>query len=486
MALSPIFVCVLSGVIAMLVDAFGSRRAAALSGALLLGCAGVLALWQSTSDAVRVLPVLLGGGGFAATWSVIAFTAAFSVLGGTNDLSARRGGGGVAALIGLASAGSMLLAGSVDLLFSLIALETIAVCSYAIVVAGGTGRSAEAGMKYVVQGALATGLFLAGMAIHVAVTGGATEFGPIYAGMAEVALPATAATVFLLAAYAFKLGAVPFHSWAPDAFETAPPAGGAFMASAPKIGAMLGLTLLFGLLVEPFAIQEVPTLSHVIMFGAIAAGSILVGNLAGLRQSSYLRMLGYSGVAQIGYALVGSAAGSEAIPAVLLLVSVYAVAAVGAFLYAQFVRAVRPAWDGSIAGMAGIGKEYPLLGIALAVLMLSLTGIPLTAGFWGKYQVFTFAVQAGLEWLVLLGVLGSVVSFGYYGAVMRSAFFEDAPESDSAPLEAEEAEEVGESVSAPDIPAAAAIVMCALAIIIVGLLPLAVGMTPLLEFFSVR
>jgi len=483
MALSPIFVSVLAGVVAMLVDAFGSRRAAALSSAALLAGAGGLAAWQSTVDAAPVLPVLLGGGGFAAAWAVIALTAALSVLGGTNDLATRKGGGGIAALIGLASAGSMLLAGSVDLLFSLIALETIAVCSYAIVVAGGTDRSAEAGMKYVVQGALATGLFLAGMAIHVAVTGGATEYGPIYAGVLEVAMPATAATVFLLSAYAFKLGAVPFHSWAPDAFETAPPAGGAFMASGPKIGAMLGVMVLFGLLVEPFAVQKLPTLSHVIMFGAIAAGSILVGNLAGLRQTSYLRMLGYSGVAQIGYALVGSTAGAGAIPAVLLLVSAYAVAAVGVFLYAQFVRAVRPAWDGTVAGMAGIGKEYPLLGVALAVLMLSLTGIPLTAGFWGKYQVFTFAVQAGMEWLVLLGVLGSVVSFGYYGAVLRSAFFEDAPQADTVPGESGEA---GESVPVSDSMAAAAIVACALAVVAVGLVPLAIGLTPFLEFFSVR
>jgi len=481
-SLSPVFVSVIAGVVAMLTDAFGSRRAAALASAGLLAIAGGLGIWQAFTPPARIIPALAGGGGFAAAWGVIALTAALSVFGGTEDLAVRRSGGGVAALIGFATAGSMLLAGSLDLLFGLIALETIAVCSYAIVVAGGTDRAAEAGMKYVIQGALATGLFLVGMAIHIGVTGGGTDYASVSTGMPEFALPATAATVFLLAAYAFKLGAAPFHSWAPDAFETAPPAGGAFMASGPKVGAILGLMIFFGATVEPVAIRTVSTLSHVILFATLAVGSILIGNLAGLRQTSYLRMLGYSGVAQIGYALVGLAVGITAIPAVTLLVSTYAVAAVGAFLYAQFVRSVRPGWDGSIAGMAGVAKEYPLSGVALAVLMLSLTGIPLTAGFWGKLYVFTFAVNAGLEWLVLIGVLGSVVSFGYYGAVLRSAFFEDSPTTVAAE---DPALGEGEGAAVPDRRAAAAIVACALAVVVVGLLPLAIGLTPLLEFFYI-
>lgn len=481
-SLSPVFVSVIAGVVAMFADAFASRRAAALSSAALLAIAGGLGIWQAFTPPVRIIPSLAGGGGFAAAWGVIALTAALSVFGGTEDLAARRSGGGVAALIAFATAASMLLAGSLDLLFGLIALETIAVCSYAIVVAGGTDRAAEAGMKYVIQGALATGLFLVGMAIHVGVTGGGTDYVSVGTGMPEFALPATAATVFLLSAYAFKLGAVPFHSWAPDAFETAPPAGGAFMASGPKVGAILGLMIFFGIIVEPVTPNTVPTISHVILFAILAAGSILVGNLAGLRQTSYLRMLGYSGVAQIGYALVGLTVGIAAIPAVTLLVSVYAVAAVGAFLYAQFVRSVRPDWDGTISGIAGLGKEFPLPGVALSVVMLSLTGIPLTAGFWGKLYVFTFAVNAGLEWLVLVGVLGSVVSFGYYGAVLRSAFFEDSPSIGPASVTADDA---GESTTVPDRSAAVAIVACAVVVVLVGVLPLAVGVTPLLEFFAI-
>lgn len=485
---SPLIACIATGIIAMLLDAFASRRAAAWFGGLGLLVATGLAVWQSFTATERIGDLVLLGGGVSAAWSIMAFTAALAVIGGIPDLSARKGGGGMVVLITLATAASMVLSCSVDLLLTLIALETIAVAGYALVVAGRTARSAEAGMKYVIQGALATGLFMAGLAIHVGVTAGGTELRSVLVGMPQNTLPSTVATVFILAAFAFKLGAAPFHSWAPDAFETAPPSAGAFMASTPKIGALLGLIVLFAAVVEPVA-KDIPTLSSLVLFATLAVGSILVGNLAGLRQQSYLRMLGYSGVAQVGYALVGVATGSNALAAVVLLISVYAVAAVGAFTFAQFVAARRPGWDGSIAGMAGIGKQYPFAGVCLAVVMLSLTGIPLTAGFWGKLYVFTYAVGAGLEWLVLVAVLGSVVSFGYYGAVLRSAFFEDAPvvpaEESTGESDADESaasDEVDAGIATA--PTLLALALCALAIVVVGVLPFLSGLTPFLEFFA--
>ncbi|MDO9108758.1 MAG: proton-conducting transporter membrane subunit, partial [Coriobacteriia bacterium] len=338
--------------------------------------------------------------------------------------------------------------------------------------------AAEAAMKYVIQGAVATGLYLAGLAIHVGVTGGGSDLGRVAAGMPEFALASTAATVFLLAAFAFKLGAVPFHSWAPDALETAPPSGSAFMASAPKIAAVLGLIILFSLTVEQVAIKTLPTLNHVILFATLAVGSILLGNLAGLPQTSYQRMLAYSGIAQVGYVLIGLATGSGAIPATMFLVSVYGLAALGAFLAAQFVHAARLGWDGSIAGMAGLGREHPVVAIALAILLLSLTGIPLTAGFWGKLYVFNFAVRAGLEWLVLLGVLGSVVSFGYYGAVLRSIFFDAPPAKRGTESDTEDV--------TLDRAAAGVVLVCASVVLALGIMPLFLGLFDPLTYFGYK
>jgi len=486
--ISPLLACIATGIVAMLVDAFATKRAAAWLGGVGLLVAAGLGVWQSFTATERIGDLLLLGGGISAAWSIMAFTAALAIIGGIPDLSTRKGGGGMVTLMALATAAAMVLSSSVDLILTLIALETVAVAGYALVVAGRTARSVEAGMKYVIQGALATGLFMAGFAIHVGVTGGGTELRSILVGMPQNVLPTTVATVFILAAFAFKLGAVPFHSWAPDAFETAPPSAGAFMASTPKIGALLGLIVLFAAIVEPVAPKQVPTLSYVVLFSTLAVASIFVGNLAGLRQESYLRMLGYSGIAQVGYALVGVATGSGALAAVIMLISVYAVAAVGAFTFAQFVAAKRPDWDGSVAGMAGIGKQFPIAGVCLAIVMLSLTGIPLTAGFWGKLYVFTYAVGAGLEWLVLIAVLGSVVSFGYYGAVLRSAFFEDSPVESATQSAIDElasqptAEETGADTSVA--PTMLALAACALVVVIIGILPFFSGLTPFLDFFS--
>lgn len=490
LALSPILVSVLAGVAAMLADAFAGRLWAVRASAFGLLVAAGLSVWLSGTERILAADVMIANAGIAAVWSTIALTAALSVIGGSADLSRRPGGGGVSALVAIGTAASMMLASSLDILFSLIALETIAVCCYAIVVVARTPRAAEAGMKYVIQGAVATGLFLAGLAIHVGVTGGSTDLGTIGAGVPEFGMASTIATVFVISAYAFKLGAFPFHSWAPDVLETAPPAGGAFMASAPKIGAVLGLIIFSALTIENAAVKAVPTLNHTIIFGALAVGSVLLGNLVGLRQRSYLRMLGYSGVAQVGYAFVGLAAGSltrdaatTLMQALMYLIAVYGIAAVAAFLLAQAVQRLRPAWDGSIEGMAGIGREHPVLGVATAIVMLSLTGIPLTAGFWGKLYVFTIAVGAGLEWLVLVALLGSVISFGYYGAVMRSMFFDEAPE-EASPASGEPSGVGVESEPGTDRGATAVIAGIALALLLVGTVPLATGLDPVFRFFQ--
>lgn len=424
-AVAPILLAVAAGIFAMIFDAAGWRRVAVAAGGLVLVGATIVAFVQAlTLDLVGVQGVLLGGTTYAATEAVILFCAALAVLGGWAYFTTTNNGAGAVALIAFSAAASATLAASIDLFMTLVALETIAVCAYALVASSHTSRSAEAGMKYLVQGAVATGLLVMGIAIIFGLHGAQSSYIAL-SQVVGVALfkPAATAMGFVMAALAFKMGAFPFHSWAPDAFETAPPAASAFMAGAPKVAAVLAALLLFGTV---FGAEDFANRSHV-LWATLAAASIVFGNLGGLKQTSYGRMLAYSGIAQIGYALVGLSAGGEAYRT-MFLICAYSVAVLGAFIAAEAVRIVRPGWDGSIAGMAGIAREYPGLAAALAVVMFSLTGMPLTVGFWGKLLVFISAVSAGNTWLVVVAVVGSVVSFGYYGAVLRSVYFDDCPE----------------------------------------------------------
>lgn len=487
-ALSPVLAAVAGGILAMLADAFVSRRAAVVASALGLLVAAGLALYTYLEvAATRISLALLGAGNFASAAVVIFALSALSVIGGARSLTLREPGGGVAALIAFAAAGCVLLASSLDLTMSLIALEIVAVCGYALVASARTPRSAEAAMKYAIQGAVATGLFLLGLAIHVGVLAGSGDFVAGSKSVESNMLPAAVTMTLLFAAYAFKLGAVPFHSWAPDAFETAPPSASAFMASAPKFAAAYGLFLILAVTFEPFANGP---LNPAIVIAAIAALSVVLGNLAALRQTSYTRMLGYSGIAQVGYALIGMTIGQVAFAPSLFLLAVYGLAVVGAFLVADAMSTVRPGWNGGVAGLAGLGRTRPVLALATSVLMFSLTGIPLTAGFWGKLFVFYTASASGYTWLVVIGLLGSVVSFGYYGRVLRTMYFDElsAAEPEALPElpECDDPAPLEQSGPPRFTIAEFAIALCALGILALGVAPALTpsGIEPFLRFFT--
>ena len=213
----------------------------------------------------------------------------------------------------------------------------------------------------------------------------------------------------------------------PDAFETAPPAATAVLASAGKIGPIAAIVWL--------ALSVAgPTADRVLVIAALlSVASIVFGNLAALRQRSFSRMLAYSGVAQVGYALAGVALASGS-QQVLIFAVLYGLTSVASFIFVVALREVEPSWDGSIPGLAGLSRRHPALAASLVVIMLSLTGIPLTAGFWGKFLIFGAASVGGYLWLAIVGMLGSVVSFGYYGGTLRAAFMDE--ERAAAPVEA--------------------------------------------------
>ena len=473
LALAPTWVALAGVVLALTHDAFGRSRAALAVGAVSLAAAAALAGWLAvTSEPIRVFGALAAGRGFSGVAAIVYALGALSLVAGMRGLSESGGGGQVSALTVLCAAAAALLPASVDLLVTIIALEAVALTGYALVSSARGRRSDEAAMKYFIQGAVATGLTVYALSVLYGLYGGHLFLPDLGAALAETGgRPALTAMALLLAAFAFKLGAFPFHSWAPDAYETASPSVAAFLATGPKVGALGAALLVF----PSFVFGDAAfTPSALALFSALAVASIVFGNLTGLKQTSYARMLAYSGIAQVGYALVGFAAlhgmapeNPRAATAVLVFAMAYGIAAAGAFLAAQAVRAAMPAWDGTIAGLAGLGAARPVLAASLAVCLLSLTGIPLTAGFWGKFLVFGDVVASQHAWLAVVGVLGSVVSFGYYGGTIRAVYLEDKPALLPVAVGAARAE-----AGQPDRLAEAVVVLIALVVLAIGIVPL--------------
>ena len=472
--LSPLIVTAVGAMVVMLLDAFGRPRLAVWSGALVLVLASGLAAWTAyTAEQVVLSDVLLLGAGISAAMMMVFVLSAAAVVGGAQRFALDPSGPGSVALILLSAAGGGLLVASLDLVITLIALETMAVCAYALVVTMRTPAAMESSMKYFVQGAIATGMFVMGVAIASTVFGSSTSYIRIGQGMLlSSGLPATLAATLLMTMFAFKLGALPFHSWAPDVFETAPPASAGFLASATKVAAIAGAFLLFGVSFAPGAAQR-GSMDPSTLFALLAAGSIVYGNLAALKQTSFSRMLGYSGIAQVGYALVGLTLGVAAMPATMLFVSAYGVAVLAAFLAAEFAGG-DSGWDGSISGLRDLARRNAAVGVALAVALFSLTGIPLTAGFLGKLLVFSLAVQSGYTWLAVVGLIGSVVSFGYYGGVLRAVYFDAGEGEREIPADSE-----------PRGGAMVATVALAVILLAAGIVPLLTGTEQILRFFAV-
>ncbi len=466
-AFAPHIVAVVGVAFAIMADAFG-RRAVAVFGASagLAGGAVVAGIAHGRPAAISG-DLAVSGAGFSVVSAVVLGLAAVVVIGSLGWLRSTPSGGGLAALAAVVAIAAAAIAQGADLLVLLISLEAMAVGGYALVWSARTEASTEAALKFFVQGAVATSLFVLGLAILFGMYGASTSYVWLRAGMAGMtAPPVTTAFVLIAVALAYKLGAFPFHSWAPDAFESAPPHASALLAGIPKLAVVVALMFLFTRAVFP---HIDPTIA-LWVFGALAVASMAFGVFGGLAQRSYTRMLAYSGIAQVGYALVAPALGAPAMMAVAVLLIAYAAAAAVAYLIAGYVRSVRPEWDGTIAGLAGVGRSHPLAGAALVVAMFSLVGMPLTAGFWGKFLVFGMAVSAGFWWLALVGVLASVVSFGYYGAVLKAAYFEGADPGGQGAADSPAPE------TTPDVPAVTAACVLTLVLLGIGVAPLFIGL----------
>ena len=489
---------VLGGVIALIADAFSARRLAGAVALVGLVVATASSAWSaSTAPVGSAWGVLRTGGPFSSVAAVIAGAGVLSIVGGWELFARGRWGGTLAALVAFSAAGSIAVATSRDITMLLISLEITAVCAYALVAATGTRRSSEAAMKYVIQGAIATGFFLIGLAALVAAFIPSGDLNGLSAVFARSGLYSVAMTgiVALLAALVFKAGAAPFHSWAPDVYENAAPELTAFLATGPKVAALTALTIVLELVASDTTASTVSvhgTTAIALIVAVMAVASVTIGSLVALRQRSYTRMLAYAGIAQVGYALIGASTLINPATAVFF-VSTYALATVGTFLAAAAFRQVDPGWDGSIAGLAGMGRKAPALCGALALLLMSLAGIPPLLGFWGKLVVFggvllqaSTAFEAGLTmvgWMSAIaasvGIVGSIVSLGYYGAVLRALYLTPVATVESAhPVEID-----ADTTARGGAIAVVIVVLIAVAVVLLGVLPLLWGVTPLVAPF---
>jgi NADH-quinone oxidoreductase subunit N len=327
----------------------------------------------------------------------------------------------------LATLGMLLMVSANDLIALYLGLELQSLALYVIAAFKRTDvRSSEAGLKYFVLGALSSGMLLYGASMLYGVTG-ATGYAEIAAaakspGMATN-LGLTVGLVFVLVGLAFKVSAVPFHMWTPDVYQGAPTPVTAFFSGAPKVAAM-ALILRFTLAALP---GVAPQWQQIIIFLAIA--SMALGAFAAIGQTNIKRLLAYSSIGHVGFALIGLAAdNTEGTAGVLIYFAIYVVMTLGAFACVLAMR--RKAGNvEDIADLAGLAKTDLTYASILAMLMFSLAGIPPLAGFWAKWYVFLPAIKAGLYPLAVIGVVTSVVGAYYYLRIVKIMFFDEPAEA---------------------------------------------------------
>jgi NADH-quinone oxidoreductase subunit N len=331
-------------------------------------------------------------------------------------------------LILLASLGMMMMISANDLIALYMGLELQSLALYVVAAINrDSAKSSEAGLKYFVLGALSSGMLLYGASLVYGFTG-STEFATIAAQLkaSGSSLGIVFGLVFIIAGLAFKVSAVPFHMWTPDVYEGAPTPVTAFFAAAPKIAAM---ALFVRAMMGPFA-GVVHDWQQIVVFVSIA--SMVLGAFAAIGQNNIKRLLAYSSIGHMGYALVGLASASpEGVQGVVIYMLIYLVTTVGVFACVLAMRRHGKHVE-EISDLAGLARTNKGLAFVLAMLMFSLAGIPPLAGFFGKLYVFMAAVKAELWALAIIGVVASVVGAFYYLRIVKTMYFDEpAPAFDA-------------------------------------------------------
>lgn len=325
-------------------------------------------------------------------------------------------------LILLATAGAGMMVSAGDLITLYIGLELQSLASYVLAsFMRRDERSAEAGLKYFVLGALASGILLYGAALVYGFTGTTNYDGIARALNSGLTRGQTFGLVFVFAGIAFKISAVPFHMWTPDVYEGAPTPVTTLFATAQKVAAIAMFVRI--------AMEAMGSATHawqqIIVFAALA--SILIGAAGAIGQTNIKRLLAYSSINNIGFALIGFAAGTpEGAASVLTYMAIYTVMTLGSFLCVLQMRDANGEQVETIASLAGLSRTNGWLAASLAIFMFSLAGIPPLFGFWGKFAVFSAAINANLVLLALFGIAASVIGAFYYIKIIKIMYFDEA------------------------------------------------------------
>ncbi len=324
-------------------------------------------------------------------------------------------------LILFAVLGMGMMVSAADLITLYIGLELNSLSAYVLAAfLRSDDRSAEAGLKYFVLGALASGILLFGMSLTYGFTG-TTSFAGIstalHGGLSHGAL---FGITFMLAGLAFKISAVPFHMWTPDVYEGAPTPVTTFFATAPKVAA---LTLTMRVALDAFGSQA-HAWQQIVIFAALA--SIVVGALGAIGQQNIKRLLAYSSINNVGFMLIGLAAATpKGASAMLVYLAIYVAMSVGGFVAVLMLKDADGAPVENIADLAGLSRHRKVLSLCIAMVMFSLAGIPPLFGFWGKFVVFQAAVQAGMVPLAAVGIAASVIGAFYYIKIVKILYFDE-------------------------------------------------------------
>ncbi|PTQ61408.1 NADH dehydrogenase subunit N [Sphingomonas aurantiaca] len=432
----PELVLALGAIALMLVSAWGgdkSTRAVSIASVFVLVGAAI-ALVGPASSGGYAFDGLYRADAFGAFAKVLIYIASAVAIVMAPSFFARSHGDDLRpeypVLILLSACGMGIMVSASDMLTLYVGLELQSLAAYVLAsFMRRDGRSAEAGLKYFVLGALASGILLYGISLVYGFSG-TTLFSGIadaYAGTKSLGL--LLGLVFVFAGLAFKISAVPFHMWTPDVYEGAPTPVTAFFASAPKVAALAMAVRVAVDAMGPATDQW----RQIVIFAALA--SIILGAVAAIGQTNIKRLLAYSSINNVGFALIGLAAGTpEGVSGVLMYLTIYVAMTLGSFLVVVQMRGDDGQPVETIDSLAGMSRTKPALAAALAIFMFSLAGIPPLFGFYAKFAVFSAAVDAGLFPLAVVGIAASVIGAYYYLRVVKTMYFDD-PAPAFAPME---------------------------------------------------
>ena len=427
--IAPEIVLSLSGLALLLIAAWSrnSGRLVSILAAVALGAATFLVAPALCGGAMGPDTVAFGGqfaaDAFASFAKILIFLAAIGCLMIAPKFFDRDGAlrPEYPVLVLFATLGMAIMVSATDFMTLYIGLELNSLAAYVLASFMRTdGRSAEAGLKYFVLGALASGILLYGVSLIYGFTGN-TAFTGVRAAMAgELSMGMLFGLIFVLAGLAFKIAAVPFHMWTPDVYEGAPTPVTTFFATAPKVAA-IALTARVAL--DAFGAQA-DAWRQIVIFAALA--SIVLGALGAIGQGNLKRLLAYSSINNVGFILIGlAAATAEGISAMLVYLAIYVAMSLGSFVAVLMLKNAEGEQLEGVADIAGLSSTRPLLALCLAMMMFSLAGIPPLFGFWGKFVVFQAAVQADLVALAAIGIAASVIGAFYYIKIVKVMYFDD-------------------------------------------------------------